>query len=101
MNSAYYFRVGPLLFILNVQQSTIGYSYPRIFVAFPDNSYINCDLTLGAVFKMTEDDWFSWLDGTEINLDTIEEVRKVCSEAGINWDVFQEIIFKMYEEAAG
>jgi hypothetical protein len=56
MNEAYVFRIGPLMFILNVQQSTIGYSYPRIFVHLPDNSYLTCDHTLGAMFKMTEED---------------------------------------------
>ena len=35
MNEVYVFRIGPLLFMLNVQESTIGYSYPRIFVRFP------------------------------------------------------------------
>lgn len=98
MNLAYIFRIGVLRFILNVQESTIGFTYPRIFIAFPDGSYLNCDLTLGHFFTMFESDWLSWLDGTEIHLDTIEEVRKVATEAGVNWDAFEEEIFKFYEE---
>lgn len=98
---AYYFRVGPLLFILNVQQSTIGFSYPRIFIAFPDNSYLNCDLTLGALFAMTENDWFSWLDGTEIHLDNIDTIREICAGCGVNWDVFEEWAFEAYDKHKG
>ena len=93
----YYFRVGPLLFILNIQESKIGFSYPRIFIGFPDNSYLNCDLSLGAVFKMTEKDWFSWLDGTEISLDNIDTIREICDSCGVNWDAFEEWAFEAYE----
>lgn len=101
MNEAYVFRIGPLNFILNTQQSGIGYLYPRIFVRFPDDSYLNCDLTLGAMFKMTEKDWQSWFDGTEKYLNTIDEVHNKCAEAGINWKEFEEIIFKLYDENKG
>lgn len=101
MNEAYVFRIGPLVFILNVQQSSIGYYYPRIFVRFPDDSYLNCDIMLGAMFKMTEKDWLSWFDGTEKHLNTIDEVRAKCTEAGINWDEFEKIIFKLYDENKG
>ena len=95
----YYFRVGPMLFIINVQSSAIGFSYPRIFVRFPDNSYLNYELILGAIFKMNEDDWNSWLDGTEICLNSEEEIYKVCKENGIKWDIFCDLVFKQYEEA--
>ena len=98
MNEAYVFRIGPLVFILNVQQSAIGYLYPRIFARFPDDSYLNCDLTLGAMFKMTEKDWLSWFDGTEKYLNTIDEVQDKCAKAGINWKEFEKIIFKLYDE---
>ena len=98
MNEAYVFRIGPLVFILNVNQSDIGYYYPRIFVQFPDDSYLNCDLTLGAMFKMTEKDWLSWFDGTEKHLNTIDEVLDKCAKAGINWKEFEKIIFKLYDE---
>ena len=101
MNEAYVFRIGPLVFILNVQQSEIGYLYPRIFVRFPDDSYLNCDLTLGAMFNMTENDWQSWFDGTEKHLNTIDEVCAKCTEAGFNWGQFEEIIFKLYDENKG
>ena len=99
MNEAYVFRIGPLVFILNVQQSTIGYSYPRIFVRFPDDGCLNCDLTLGTMFEMTEEEWQSWFDGTEKYLDTIDEINYQCAKAGINWKEFEDIIFKLYDEA--
>ena len=98
MNTAYAFKIGPLNFILNIQQSTIGYSYPRVFVMFPDDSYINIDWTLGHIFGMTEMDWMSWIDGTEIRVDDIRVIRDKCHECGFNWDKLEEIIFKMYEE---
>ena len=98
MNEAYVFRIGPLVFVLNVQQSNIGYYYPRIFVRFPDDSYLNCDIMLGSMFKMTEKDWQSWFDGTEKYLNTIDEVLDKCAEAGINWKEFEKIIFKLYDE---
>ena len=101
MNEAYDFRIGPLYFILNVQQSEIGYLYPRIFVRFPDDSYLSCDLTLGTMFNMTENDWQSWFDGTEKHLNTIDEVCAKCTEAGFNWGQFEEIIFKLYDENKG
>lgn len=101
MNEAYVFRIGPLHFILNIQQSGIGCLYPRIFVRFPDDSYLNCDLTLGAMFNMTENDWQSWFDGTEKHLSTIDEVHNKCAEVGINWKEFEEIIFKLYDENKG
>lgn len=98
MNTAYVFKIGPLNFILNIQQSTIGYSYPRVFVMFPDDSYINIDLTLGHIFGMTESDWMSWIDGTEIRVDDIQVIRDKCHECCFDWDKLEEIIFKMYEE---
>ena len=101
MNEEYVVRIGPLYFILNTQQSSIGNLYSRIFVRFPDNSYLNCDLTLGAMFNMTEEDWQSWFDGTEKHLNTIDEVRAKCAEAGFNWGQFEEIIFKLYDENKG
>ena len=98
MNSAYLFRVGVLSFIINIQESGIGYAYPRIFVRFPDDSYLNFDLTVGGIFKMTAKDWDSWLDGTEERLDTIDEVENLCREHGMNWKIFEEMVFKMYED---
>lgn len=95
----YYFRIGSLLFIINTQFSGIGFSYPRIFVHFPDGSCLNCDLSLGAMFKMSEENWDSWLDGTEIFLNSKEEIEVVCKENGINWNAFEDFIFKQYEKA--
>lgn len=53
------------------------------------------------MFNMTEKDWQSWLDGTEKHLNTIDEVRAKCAEAGFNWGQFEEIIFKLYDENKG
>ena len=99
MNKAYVFRIGPMQFIINAQYSGIGYCYPRVFVQFPDSSYLNCDLYLCGCFTMTENDWFSWLDGTEEYIDTIEEVRKIAQECGFNWDKFETFIFDYLQES--
>ena len=100
MNLAYIFHIGVLNFIINIQQSTIGYTYPRIFVRFPDDSYLNYDLYLGTIFPMSEEDWLSWIDGTEVRLDDIREVQEVAAAAGIDWDAFQEYIFKHFNKIA-
>lgn len=96
---AYYFKVGVLVFILNVQQSAIGFTYPRVFIAYPDNSFLNVDLFLGHCFSMTEDDFMSWLDGEEIRLNTIEEVREVFKENGVDWEKFQTWAFESLNKA--
>lgn len=89
----YRFRIGVLIFILNVQQSTIGFSYPRIFIAWPDNSYSNLDLTLGTIFKMSEKDWFSWFDDELIELDDIQQVNEICGLYGIKADALIDWAF--------
>jgi hypothetical protein len=97
-NMAYFFKIGLLRFIFNVQYSTIGYSYPRLFVAWPDGSYNNFDLTLGTIFKQTEEEWSSWFDDELVTLDSIEDVRRICHDAGINWDTLEKICFDLYEK---
>jgi hypothetical protein len=98
MNEAYYFRIGLLAFILNIQTSRVGYSYPRVFVRFPDNSYVNIDFTLGRAFAMSEASWNSWLDGSYVVLDTIKQVRDKFTAVGLNWDAFDALIFSLYDE---
>lgn len=83
MNEAYVFTIGILHFILNIQHSTIGYGYPRLFAEFPNGDHINVDFTVGQVFGMSQSDWDSWLDGTEILLETEEAIQKKIDEAGI------------------
>lgn len=90
----YLFKIGLFNFILNIQHSSIGYSYPRIFVRLPDGSCQNWDLSLSTIFNMSQSDWDSWLDGTEIKLETIDEVREKCSEWGVNWDAFEMCFFE-------
>ena len=99
MNEAYLFKIGVVSFILNIQQSSIGYSYPRIFVRFADDSCLNYDLTIGSCFKMSANDWDSWLDGTEQRLDTIEEVENLCGRVGLNWGAFEDFAFQLNDEA--
>lgn len=99
MSTAYFFRIGPLHFIINAQSSKIGFNYPRVFVRFPDNSYLNIDLSLPAMFVMSEDDWMSWLDGTQQDVDTIEEVRAIAKDNGFDWDKFEKEIFEFYKKA--
>lgn len=83
---AYRFRIGPFIFILNVRYSTIGSPYPRIFIAWPNNTYSNLELTLGLMIPMTEEDWFSWLDDELIELDDIQKVKEIGNLYGVNID---------------
>ena len=99
MQAAYRFRIGPLLFILNIQYSTIGFGYPRLFIAWPDGSYTNADLYLGALFSMTESDWMSWLDDELVELDDIDSVHKIGKENGINIDALIDWAFTKLENS--
>lgn len=92
MTTSYIFKIGFMTFILNDESSEIGYSYPRIFVCFLDDSCLNLDLSIGAVFKMTKENFMSWLDGTEIKLDTIEEVKKVFSNLSLSFENFEQVV---------
>jgi hypothetical protein len=98
MNEAYFFQMGVLDCILNIQTSRIGYSYPRVFVRFPDNSYLNIDFTLGRMFAMSEADWNSWLNGSHVVLDTIKQVRNKFIAEGLDWDAFDALIFYLCDE---
>lgn len=89
----YLFKIGLFNFILNAQCGYNGYNDPRIFIQLPDGSYQDWDFTLSIIFQMTESDWDSWLDGTEIKLETIDEVREKCSECGVDWDNFEKCFF--------
>lgn len=92
MITTYLFKIGLMTFILNDESSGIGYSYPRIFICFPDNSCLNLDLCLGTIFTMTEQDFMSWLDGSEIKLNTIEEIQEVFSNLSLSFEAFQDVI---------
>lgn len=94
----YFFRVGVLKFILNIQYSSIGFSYPRVFIAWPDNSYSNLDTTLGAVFTISEENWFSWFDKELISLDDITEISAIGKKCGINIQAILDWAFATLEK---
>ena len=91
MITTYHFRVGWVHYIINDETSSIGYSYPRVFLGFPNDEYLNLDLTLGAIFKMSEFDFWSWIDGSEIELDSEEAIREVCGSLNLSWDALFEV----------
>ena len=92
MVTSYLFKIGNMTCILNDESSAIGYTYPRIFVGFPDDSYLNLDLSLGAVFAMSDEGFHSWLDGSEIRLDTIEEIKEVFSNLSLSFENFEQVV---------
>jgi hypothetical protein len=94
----YFFRVGVLKFILNVQYSSIGFPYPRVFIAWPDNSYSNVDVTLGAVVTMSEENWFSWFDEELISLDDITKINAIGEKCGIDIQAILDWAFAALEE---
>ena len=91
MVKTYHFRVGWVHYIINDETSGIGYSYPRVFLGFPNEEYLNLDLTLGAIFKMSKSDFWSWIDGTETELDSEEAIREICGNLNLSWDALFEV----------
>ena len=98
MVKTYHFRVGWVHYIINDETSSIGYSYPRVFLGFPNEEYLNLDLTLGAIFKMSKSDFWSWIDGTETELDSEEAIRKVCSDLNMSWDALFDVARELLKE---
>ena len=98
MQTAHFFINGDFQYILNVQYSSIGYSYPRVFVRFPDCSFVNYDSYLETLFGMSEEEWDSWFDGELVTIPTEEEMDAKMHEAGLNWTRFKEAIQKIAEE---
>lgn len=92
MVTSYLFKIGNMTCILNDESSAIGYTYPRIFVGFPDDSYLNLDLSIGAIFAMSDEGFHSWLDGSEIRLNTIEQVKEVFSNLFLSFENFEQVI---------
>ncbi len=98
MTTTYHFRVGLMHFIINDESSGIGYSYPRVFLSFPNGEYLNLDLTLGAIFKMSESDFWSWIDGTETDLDSEEAIREVCGNLNLSWDALFDVSLNLLHD---
>lgn len=67
--------------ILNVQYSKIGNGYPRIFIKQKDGICVNMDVTIGACFKMDQEDFQDWKKDAEIR--TKEEFRQDFVENGL------------------
>lgn len=87
------FNCGPIVFLVNVQFSTIGYAYPRLFVKLPDDSFINVDLTIGRIFGMSREDWDSWFDDTLVNLGTFDEAKgRICEETGMRLEALSDLV---------
>lgn len=98
MDSVYHFRIGKLIFILDIQYSSLGFYFPRLFISWGDGSYSNLDFYLQKFFPMTEDDFMSWLDGNEKKLETIEEVKTVFELININWEDLETVLFAISNE---
>lgn len=82
--------------LVSDEHSKIGYSYPRIFIeVIPHEVYVNIDCALGCVFNMSESDFNSWLDGSEITDANLDEV---CDSIGLRYNAVFEIINALKEE---
>lgn len=68
-----------LRYIVNIQQSKIGYSYPRFFIESGNGNCYNLDITLGACFKMKQKDFNDWASDARTDL----EFSSVCEEIGM------------------
>ena len=92
MERSYLFRVGPNIYILNIQYSTCGGCYPRLLIHFPDLSYLNYDITLGKFFDLTEEEWNIKFDKAAFSsLFEIEEVEQVCVDYGLDFSALTDI----------
>lgn len=62
--------------LLQLPQSTIGYTYPRLFFR-QDGKPWNFDLSINMIFAMKEKDWDDWMsDAVEITEEEAWEVLK-------------------------
>jgi hypothetical protein len=85
MTTTYYFIIGAVKFLLNIQHSKIGYAYPRLFMKFEDGSCANLDLTIGQVLGMKSESWDSWIDDDLIRLDNPTEITAKLIENGVSY----------------
>lgn len=87
-NRANKFVLGGHTFLLNIQSSKVGFAYPRLFIEVQPDEHLVLDLTLGAAFKMKEEDWSDWMsDCEEITTDEAKEALSGC----INWDALEQL----------
>ena len=102
MDRTYHTNIDGNEVIILDERSSIGYSYPRIFVMFKEQKEVTVrsgnkvvwhgmshDVCLGQTFSMTREDFDSWLDGTEIN---VSDIRDICKNLSINYDGLVKLI---------
>lgn len=88
-------NVGGHRVIINVQSSQIGFGYGRLFIeVVPEENYINFDLTLGATFAMSVENWNDWLSGAEVVRDE-DDIRTILQELGVSYDRLTEALQQM------
>ena len=96
MNKLYSFNIENTRILISDEHSKIGYSYPRIFIeVIPHEVYVNIDCTVGCAFNMSESDFNSWLDGTEISDANLDDV---CDSIGLRYNAVFEMIHTLKEE---
>ena len=96
MNKLYSFNIENTRVLISDEHSKIGCSYPRIFIeVIPHEVYINIDLTLGTAFNMSESDFNSWLDGSEI---TDANLDDVCDNIGLRYNAIFEMLNALKED---
>lgn len=88
-NRANLFECNGHKILLNIEQSKIGYSYPRLFIEASNGEHINFDLTVGQLFGMSQKNWDDWM--TDCETITIEEAKEVLSYF-LDFDSFAQLI---------
>ena len=86
----------PLRVVVQVQESRIGLTYPRIFVEEKfGKSYVIVDCTLGAAFNMRQKDFEDWFnDGEPATL------QEACKTSGIGEKALRDLLHKMRPDLA-
>ena len=86
----------PLRVVVQVQESKIGQTYPRIFVEEKfGESYVNVDCVLGAAFKMREKDFEDWFDDGEP-----ATLQDACETSGIGEKALRDLLQEMRPDLA-
>ena len=98
MKENYLFRIGPLMFMLHIDYSKIGYAYPQILISWPDDSYSLIDLTLCALLDCSKENWYSCFEDFNI-LEDEQSIQETFASIGLNWKALENVIFEMYEKA--
>lgn len=96
MNDAYKFKLGGCRAVLNIQHSSIGGAYLRLFVEVSSNKYYNVDFTCEAAFSMTAKNFTDWASDAEVVEGS--QLNEFLREHGLKPAELEQLIAKLKSE---